>query len=130
MSLDSTTSKDDKAVFELEDGSILDYPDKLVFLAKEMKMKSHNERSQYLNQYLIAHLNLDTVNNYEFVDPNEVKSAEVDEDSTPFNLEQMIQRSMNLVASVPSEKAKLKLQQKILNQDISEEEKKKRLKLL
>jgi len=37
---------------------------------------------------------------------------------------------MNLVASVPSEKAKLKLQQKILNQDISEEEKKKRLKLL
>lgn len=87
MSLDATTSKDDKAVFELEEGSILDYPDKLVFLAKEMKMKSHNERSQYLNQYLIAHLNLDTVNNYEFVDPNEVKSAEVDDDSTPFNLE-------------------------------------------
>jgi len=43
MSLDSTTSKDDRAVFELEEGGILDYPDKLVFLAKEMKMKSHNE---------------------------------------------------------------------------------------
>lgn len=45
MHIDSEQSKDDKAIFEIEQGNILDYPDKMVFLAKEMKMKSHNERS-------------------------------------------------------------------------------------
>lgn len=87
MSIEGETSKEDKALFELEEGSILNYPDKMVFLAKEMKMKSHNEKTQYLNQYLIAHLNLDTVNNYDFVDPNEVKNEEIEEDDTPFNVD-------------------------------------------
>jgi len=36
---------------------------------------------------LIAHLNLDTVNNYDFVDPNEVKNEEIEEDDTPFNVD-------------------------------------------
>ena len=49
MSIEGETSKEDKALFELEEGSILNYPDKMVFLAKEMKMKSHNEKTQYLN---------------------------------------------------------------------------------
>lgn len=45
MSLEGATGWEDKALYELEEGSIFDYPDKMVFLAKEMKMKSHNERS-------------------------------------------------------------------------------------
>jgi hypothetical protein len=37
---------------------------------------------------------------------------------------------MKLAAAVPSEKAKLKLEQKILNSEISDAEKKQKLKLL
>lgn len=42
MSLDDATSKDDKALYDLEDGFLLNYPDKMVYLLKEMKAHSHN----------------------------------------------------------------------------------------
>ena len=110
MTLDENTSKEDKAIFDLEDGFLLNYPDKMVFLTKEMKAHSHNMKSQHLNQFIIAHLSVETVNNYDFVDPNEVKTEAADDRDIILNIDQLIARSMKLAAAVPSEKAKLKLE--------------------
>jgi hypothetical protein len=45
MSLDDSTGKEDKAIFDIEDGFLLNYADKIVFLTKEMKAHSHNMKS-------------------------------------------------------------------------------------
>jgi hypothetical protein len=45
MSLDESSNKDDKAMFEIEEGFLLNYSDKMVFLAKEMKAHAHNMKS-------------------------------------------------------------------------------------
>jgi hypothetical protein len=125
--LDAQTERDDRALFDLEEGFLLDYPDKMVFLAKEMKSYSHNDKSPHLSPSIIAHLNLDTVDNHEFIDPDQVEEFTQKEDLT---IEALIQRSMKLAASVPSEQSRLRREQKILNEDITEIEKNKKLKIL
>jgi hypothetical protein len=41
-----------------------------------------------LNQFIIAHLSVETVNNYDFVDPNELKAE--DEGDIILNMDQLI----------------------------------------
>lgn len=98
----------------------------MIFLAKELKAYSHNDKSHFLSPSIIAHLNLDTVDSYEFIDPEE----EEVEDQKEMTVEKLIERSMKMAASVPSEAQRVRKEQKILNEDITDEEKQKKLKIL
>lgn len=71
----------------------------MIFLAKELKAYSHNDKNHFLSPSIIAHLNIDTVDAYEFIDPEEEEA----EESKEMTVEKLIERSMKMAASVPSE---------------------------
>jgi hypothetical protein len=53
----------DKTSNLVEDGFIMDHPDKLMFYMKEMKAMCHEEKEAMADPFLIGHLNLSVRSN-------------------------------------------------------------------
>ena len=67
---ESALSDEEKALIHIDDGFICDFPDKMLLLAQEMKSYSSNEKSEGMDLYIAGHCNLDTINNFDFIDTN------------------------------------------------------------
>jgi hypothetical protein len=82
MNQKDTKSPDDETWFNLEDGYVFDYPDKMMFLAKEAKSFASPEKAEYLDPAIAGHLNLETIEYFEFID-----RSEIDDDMLNDNLD-------------------------------------------
>lgn len=111
--LDSIDSKD-ITLDDISDGYICDFPDKMIYLAKEMKSFASNDKAENMDPFLAGHLNLDTIENFTFKDP-----AKEEEDL--FNEESKL---------APGFRSKVREEEKLRAGNKNAEEKMKKLKAL
>ena len=103
---ESALSDEEKAlIIYIENGSLCDFPDKILLLAKEMKSYSSNGKSEGMDPYIAGHCNLDTIDNFDFIDTNIIDKDDLNENLT---LNALIQKSIQISKASPRFQLKIK----------------------
>jgi hypothetical protein len=96
---------------DLEDGFICDFPDKMMLLAKEMKSYASNDKAENIDPYIAGHCNLDTIENFEFIDIKQLENDDnFDENLT---LEAMFKKGMQISQAATKFQSKIRQEEKI-----------------
>ena len=122
---ESLISEEEKTLDQIEDGFIWDFPDKMLLLAKEMKSFSSNEKSEGMDPYIAGHWNLDTIDNFEFIDTSTDVKDDLNENLT---LNALIQKSIQISKAAPKFQSKIKQEEKLKHSMNNAEEKSKKIK--
>ena len=122
---ESLISEEEKTLDQIEDGFIWDFPDKMLLLAKEMKSFSSNEKSEGMDPYIAGHWNLDTIDNFEFIDTSTDVKDDLNENLT---LNALIQKSIQISKAAPKFQSKIKQEEKLKHSMNNAEEKSRKIK--
>ena len=95
---ESALNDEEKALIHIDDGFIYDFPDKMLLLAKEMNSYSSNEKSEGMDLYIAGHCNLDTIDNFDFINTNITDKDDLNENLT---LNALIQKSIRISKATP-----------------------------
>ena len=77
----------------------------MLLLAKEIKSYSSNEKSEGMDPYIAGHCNLDTIDNFDFIDTNITDKDDLNE-NLAFNA--LIQKSIQISKAAPRFQLKIK----------------------
>lgn len=121
---ESATSDEARTLSHIEDGFICDFPDKMLLLAKEMKSFSSNDKSE-MDPYIAGHCNLDTIDNFEFIDTSVTDKDELNQNLT---LNALIQKSIQISKAAPKFQSKIKQEEKLKHSLNNAEEKSRKIK--
>jgi len=97
----------------------------MLLLAKEMKSFASNEKAEDLDPFIAGHCNLDTIENFEFIDLKQ--TDELDENLT---LDSLIKKGMQISQAATKFQSKIRQEEKVKASEKNEEEKAKKLKKL
>jgi len=128
MNDESVISAEEKTLINLEDGFICDFPDKMTLLAKEIKSYASNEKAESMDPFIAGHCNLDTIENFEFIDLKQLEDDPfLDENVT---LDALIKKGMQISQAATKFQSKIRQEEKVKASGKNEEEKQKKLKQL
>ena len=93
----------------------------MLFLAKELKSFSANEKADDIDPFIAGHCNLDTIENYNFVDLNQLEEDPTLADN--LTLDALIKRSIQMSKAAPKFQSKIRQEEKVKASAKNEDEK-------
>lgn len=124
----SAMTDEEKTLMELEDGFICDFPDKMILLAREMKSYSSNEKAENIDPFIAGHCNLDTIENFEFIDYKQLEDDPMLDNH--LTLDAMFKKGMQISQAATKFQSKIRQEEKIKANSKNEEELQQKLKKL
>ena len=122
----TSVTEEEETLMNIEDGFICDFPDKMLLLAKELKSFSANEKAEDIDPLIVGHCDLDTIDNYEFVNLNDTEDGSRLNDN--LTLDAMIKKSIQISKAAPKFQSKIRQEEKVRAKN--DEDKAKKLKQL
>jgi len=124
----SNMTEEEQTFMQIEDGFICDFPDKMLLLAKELKSFSANEKANDIDPFIAGHCNLDTIENYNFIDFRQIEGDPMQNEF--LTLDALIKKSIQMSKAVPKFQSKIRQEEKVRATAKDEEEKIKKIKQL
>lgn len=118
-------SEEEKTLISLQDGFICDFPDKMLLLAKEMKSYASNEKAENIDPYIAGHCDLDTIENFDFIDLKQLEEDPLLDDNV--TLDALIKKGMQISQAATKFQSKIRQEEKVKASAKNEEEKQKKL---